>query len=244
MMSLQIVDTDAFLEMPLSTQALYFHLIMRADDEGFVSGPKRVLKLINAQDDDLKILIAKRFLLEFESGVVVIKHWLIHNTIRMDRFNKTNYVKEKSLLTLKENKSYTERMATKWQPIDTHLAPQVKLSKAKLSKVNNKLSINSEPSSLDQEALIKEIFKTFYDNGNKGINFGNKTEREAAKWLLKEYGLEKTINTIKFALSIAGKQYAPVITTPFQLKNNMAKLIAYYKREQEPKKGVVPNFNF
>ena len=108
MISLQIADTDAFLDMPLSTQALYFHFIMRADDEGFIDNPKRITKLINAQDDDLKILIAKRFILTFNNGIVVIKHWLIHNTIRMDRFNKTVYLEEKNQLILKKNNAYTE----------------------------------------------------------------------------------------------------------------------------------------
>jgi phage replication O-like protein O len=78
---------------------------------------------------------------------------------------------------------------------------------------------------------INKIFQAFYDNGNKGINFGNKTERAAANWLLKEYGLERATNTIKYAMSLQGEKYAPTITTPFQLKNNLAKLIAYYKRE-------------
>ena len=108
MFSLQIVDTDAFLDMPLSTQALYFHLTMRADDEGFIANPRKILRLVNCQTDDLKILITKRFILTFKSGVVVVKHWLIHNTIRMDRFNKTAYQEEKSYLAIKDNNSYTE----------------------------------------------------------------------------------------------------------------------------------------
>lgn len=95
---------------------------------------------------------------------------------------------------------------------------------------------------IEENKSIEEIFKTFYESGNKGINFGNKTERSAAEWLIKEYGLEKSINTIKYAMSLQDKQYAPIITTPFQLKNNLSKLIAYYKREQTPKKGIVPEF--
>lgn len=134
MISLQITDTDAFLDMPATSQLLYFHLTIRADDEGFVSNPKKISRLIGIQNDDLKVLIAKRFVLEFESGVVVIKHWLIHNTIRMDRFNKTVYQKEKNSLTVKENKAYTE-LATKGQPIGNQKTTQVKLSKVKLSKV-------------------------------------------------------------------------------------------------------------
>ena len=108
MFSLQIVDSDAFLELPMTSQLLYFHLAMRADDEGFVGNPKRIIKMIGSSEDDFKLLIVKRFLLTFESGVVVIKHWLIHNTIRMDRFNPTKYEDEKSLLGLKKNMAYTD----------------------------------------------------------------------------------------------------------------------------------------
>lgn len=102
-----IIDSDAFLEMPLSTQALYFHLGMRADDDGFVNSPKRIQRLINCSDDDLKLLIAKNFIIPFESGVVVIKHWKIHNYIRSDRYKETTYLEEKQQLTLKENNAYT-----------------------------------------------------------------------------------------------------------------------------------------
>jgi len=74
------------------------------------------------------------------------------------------------------------------------------------------------------------------------MNFGNKTERKAVEWLLSKYGFDKTINTIKYAISIQGEKYAPIITTPYQLKTNLSKLMIYYKREQEPVKGSVPNF--
>lgn len=103
-----IIDSDAFLEMPLSAQALYFHLSMRADDEGFVNNPKKIQRMVGASDDDCKLLIVKRFILTFESGVIVIKHWKIHNYIRNDRFKETVYVKEKSMLSLNENNAYTE----------------------------------------------------------------------------------------------------------------------------------------
>src|SRR5699024_9660244 len=89
-----IIDSDAFLDMPLSTQALYFHLSMRADDDGFINNPKKISRMIGCGEDDLKLLIAKKFLLNFESGVVVIKHWLIHNTLRKDRHTPTNYQDE------------------------------------------------------------------------------------------------------------------------------------------------------
>lgn len=103
-----IIDSDAFVDMPLSTQALYFHLSMRADDDGFINNPKRIQRMIGCADDDLKVLIAKRFILPFDSGVVVIKHWKIHNYIRNDRYKETVYQDEKSQLALKENGAYTE----------------------------------------------------------------------------------------------------------------------------------------
>lgn len=108
MFSKRIIDSDAFLDMPLSTQALYFHLSMRADDDGFVSNPRRIRTMVGASEDDLKLLIAKRFLLTFESGVVVIKHWRIHNYINPDRYTPTTYVEEKATLALDDKKAYTE----------------------------------------------------------------------------------------------------------------------------------------
>lgn len=103
-----IIDSDAFVDMPLSTQALYFHLSMRADDDGFINNPKRIQRMIGCADDDLKVLAAKRFILPFDSGVVVIKHWKIHNYIRNDRYKETVYQDEKAQLMLKENGAYTE----------------------------------------------------------------------------------------------------------------------------------------
>ena len=102
-----IIDSDAFLDMPLSTQTLYFHLAMRADDDGFVNNPKKIQRMIGASDDDLKLLIAKRFLIPFDSGVVVIKHWKIHNYIQKDRYKPTVYREEMKMLQVKENGGYT-----------------------------------------------------------------------------------------------------------------------------------------
>ena len=102
-----IIDSDAFIDMPLSTQALYFHLSMRADDDGFINNPKKIQRMIGASEDDLKLLIVKRFIIPFESGIVVIKHWKIHNYIQSDRYKETVYLEEKQKLAVKENKSYT-----------------------------------------------------------------------------------------------------------------------------------------
>lgn len=107
MFTIDIVDSDAFLEMPPSAQALYFHLNMRADDDGFVGNPKKIMRTVGAAEDDLKLLIAKKFLIIFENGVIVIKHWRMHNTLSAYRYHETNYVSEKDMLRLKRNGAYT-----------------------------------------------------------------------------------------------------------------------------------------
>ena len=107
MFSKDITESDAFADMPLSSQALYFHLGMSADDDGFINNPKRVQRSVGASIDDLNLLMAKKFIIPFESGVVVIKHWRINNTVRSDRYCPTSYQEEFAQLALKENKAYT-----------------------------------------------------------------------------------------------------------------------------------------
>ena len=101
-----IIDSDAFLDMPVTSQLLYFHLSMRADDDGFVNKPKSVMRMVGCKEDDLKLLFVKKFLIPFDSGVVVIKHWKIHNYIRKDTYTETKYKEEKSALELDENSAY------------------------------------------------------------------------------------------------------------------------------------------
>lgn len=107
MFAKKITESDAFLDMPSSTQMLYFHLSMNADDDGFVNNPKKIQRMCGASDDDFKLLIAKSFVILFESGIIVIKHWKMHNYIQSDRYRPTDYVDEKSMLGVKKNKAYT-----------------------------------------------------------------------------------------------------------------------------------------
>lgn len=107
MFSLNIVDSDAFLDLPTSAQALYFHLGMRCDDDGFVNNPKKIQRVIGASDDDLKTLIKEKFIISFESGIVAMKHHRINNYIQKDRYTETSYLEEKSKIYIKENKAYT-----------------------------------------------------------------------------------------------------------------------------------------
>ena len=131
MFAKRIIDSDAFLDMPLSTQSLYFHLSMRADDEGFINNPKRIQRMIGASDDDCKLLIAKGFILVFETGVIVIKHWKIHNYIQKDRFKPTICSEEKKEIVTEEDGTYTQCTRNGYA-LDT----QVSIGKVSIGKVS------------------------------------------------------------------------------------------------------------
>lgn len=126
MFDIEFVDADAFLDMPATSQLLYFHLGLRADDDGFIHNPKRIMRTCGGTEDDLKILIAKKYLIPFDSGIVVIKHWKLHNKIPKDRYKETNYTDEKDMLSLNDNGSYTLCI----QDVDKVL-PQVRLGKVR-----------------------------------------------------------------------------------------------------------------
>ncbi len=106
MFSLKIIDADQFIDMPTSSRLLYYDLSMRADDDGFVSSPKKIIKMTGASEDDFKILIAKKFIIPFDDGICVIKHWKIHNYIQKDRYQETIYTDKKKQLSLGENDVY------------------------------------------------------------------------------------------------------------------------------------------
>lgn len=125
MMSKKVIHSDAFMDMPMSTQNLYFYLLLDADDDGFVNSPKRIQRTIGANDDDVKILLAKKYILSFESGVIVLKHWKMHNYIQKDRYNPTSHTDEMSQIRLKDNNVYT---------LDTDCIQDVHLGKDRLGK--------------------------------------------------------------------------------------------------------------
>jgi len=129
-----IIDSDAFLDMPLSTQALYFHLSMRADDDGFINNAKKIQRMLGCADDDFKILLSKRFIIPFETGVCVIKHWKIHNLIQKDRYKPTVYTDEKEKLSTKNNDVYT--MDTQCIQIVDEVDSQVRLGKSSKVKAS------------------------------------------------------------------------------------------------------------
>lgn len=148
MFSTRVVETDNFTDMPLSAQALYFHLGMNTDDEGFVSNPKRIMRMVSCNQDDMTILITKGFVIAFDSGVIVITHHHINNSLRKDRQKPTFYQEERAMVTDGENdKAY--RLTTNCQPCDnqvtTNCQPNDRLTKPNQTKPNStKISLSTE----------------------------------------------------------------------------------------------------
>ena len=161
MFSRKVVESDAFLDMPATAQMLYFHLCLNADDEGFISAPKRVMRMVGASEKDLKALADLRFILGFESGVVVIKHWWLNNTKRKDRLQPTDYAEEKALLFMKDNGAYTftkshdNQVSTTCQPEGNQMTPQNKIKENKIKQNKRKESGEGETDLIGK--LLKDI---------------------------------------------------------------------------------------
>lgn len=132
MMSKSIIKSDTFLDMPATTQNLYFHMLLDADDDGFINAPKSIMRMIGAKDDDMKVLSAKQFVIPFESGVVVIKDWKIHNYIQNDRY-KPSTLPERNLLNIQKDKTYT--LKSDVSSMDTKCIQSVSIGKDRLGKV-------------------------------------------------------------------------------------------------------------
>ena len=191
-----IIDSDAFLDMPLSAQALYFQLSMRADDDGFVNNPKRIQRMIGASEDDLKLLIAKSFVLIFDTGVIVIKHWRINNYLRGDRYKPTVYQDEYQMIAVKENGAYTlsdslgipngYQMDTNGIPNGYQMDTQYRLGKESIGKDSKEEKKGRfAPPSLEElseyihekgYAVDPEAFIDFYTS--KGWKIGKETMKD------------------------------------------------------------------
>lgn len=181
-----IIDSDAFLDMPLSTQALYFHLSMRADDDGFINNPKKIQRMIGGTDDDLKLLVAKNFIIPFESGVVVIKHWKIHNYIQKDRYKETVYKEEKAFLITKDNNAYT--LDTECIQNGYSLETQDRLGKSK-----DRIELGKDREGKAREEIDYQLIADMYND--TCVSFPRLTtlsdaRKKAIKARLKTYSVE------------------------------------------------------
>lgn len=181
-----VIGSDDFLEMPDSSQNLYFHLSMNADDDGFVDKWKSIMRMTGKKDDDLKILIAKSFVIPFDSGLIVIRHWRLNNYIQKDRYKETIYKAEKALLQVDENNVYN---------LDTDCIQNVSSDKNRLDKISieknsssseNNILYNQDIEKL-QEIMLETLGTTNINNIKECINYLDKLPLE-----LIEYALRKT----------------------------------------------------
>lgn len=232
-----IIDSDMFLDMSLSIQALYFHLSMRADDDGFVNNPKKIQRMIGCGDDELKMLVAKKFIIPFESGICVIKHWRIHNYIRTDRYKETPYQEEKSQLILKDNNSYTlsNEVTTVGIPSgipggvqhEHQCETQVRLGKDRLGKDNNTISKD-----IVSSTKVQPIIDSWNSLGlQKLVAINPNTNRyRLLNARIKEYGLDtvlQAIENIRYSSFLKGQNNKNwTITFDWLIKpNNFTKVL-------------------
>ena len=231
-----IIDSDAFLEMPQSSQNLYFHLAMRADDDGFINNPKSIMRLIGGKDDDANILISKKFLIPFESGVVVIKHWKIHNYIRNDRYNETKYIKEKSKLEYDENNAYR---LTSGIPLVDKMDTQDRLGKDRLELGKDRLDIGGNPAAIEVQNLYNSICVSF-----PKVKSLSEMRKKTIKARLNTYSLDDFKTLFEKAEQsdfLKGKNERNWIATfDWLIKDaNMAKVIdGNYDNKQTAKKAI------
>ena len=208
MFTKKIVDSDAFLDMPLSSQALYFHLSMRADDEGFINNPKKIQRMIGASDDDMKVLVAKRFILVFDSGIIVIKHWRMHNYIQSDRFHPTDYREERSQLMVKDNKSYSLIKNAETVEIPTMYPECIQDA----SKMDTEIR-------LDKNRLDKDIYGEFKNVKLKKVEFEKLKEKFPKDYM-------ERIEALSEYMRSKGKTY----------KDHYATILSWARKEERENK--------
>lgn len=234
MFSLDIVDTDKFLEMPATTQSLYFHLGMRADDDGFVSSPKKIASMVNCGNDDLKLLIAKEYLIPFDNGIVVITNWKVNNWIRLDRKQGTRFKSELSMLTLKND---TYCMLSECQPIDNQLTTachtEVSIEKNSVEKNSIKKSsssITTKKSYIDffennfhmPSSYEIQILNSFLDDGIS----------EEVIIMAMERAVENNVRNIKYVKAILQKWLENNVMTP---KDVITERVEFERNKSIPK---------
>lgn len=199
MFNQKVTNADAFLDMPLSTQCLYFHLNMNADDDGFVPNPKTVIRMIGASEDDMKLLILKSYILTFESGVIVIKHWRMHNTLSKGRYTPTTYLEEKDALLLKDNNSYSFN-----DGVPLNDSKLIEMSKRQCRRTIDEQKTNTDKIRIDKNSIDKNnkaknpnlnlFAELFGEDSYKFICSNKELMNSFEAWLeYKETGKKKTI---------------------------------------------------
>ena len=210
-----IIDSDAFLDMPMSARLLYYDLGMRADDDGFINSPKKIMRMIGASNDDVNILIARKFVIPFDSGVVVIKHWRINNYLRNDRYTETKYLEEKNNLEVDKNGSYTAKNNTGIPVgIPTVSTGKVRLGKDSIGKDINTISCNGN--SIIEVLSKKEMwFESFWEIYPKHQD-KKKAKQKFLKLCTDEKKYQEIMDGLRNVLPVWAKKdnkYIPMPTT-------------------------------
>lgn len=243
MFAKSIVLSDAFLDMPMSARCLYFTLGMLADDDGFVDGPKSIMRQCGASQDDLAILVGKRFVLLFDTGVIVIKHWRINNYLRSDRYTPTSHIKEKASIEVDSNGAYTERAEISSRTIQAlpdgpgipvGIPPGIpsigKYREEKSREEEISMSVSNET---DCSTDVQRILDSW--NAIDGIPKVQKLSPDSKRGKslgarIKEYGVEKVLEAIaeipdsSFLMGKAKKQFK-ITFDWFVLPNNFPKVL-------------------
>lgn len=248
MTSLEVIDTDAFLDMPMSSQLLYFHLNARADDDGFVANPKKVLRTLGGSSDDYRVLVAKKFLIEFEDGVCVIKHWRINNFVRKDLYKETKYLDLKGALLIRPNGAYTLSDDGEAVPVprghftledvnESLTKRQLRIGKGRVGK----LGVASAPQvKVVEESEKEERTKTkpTYPNARTAFswfpspeaNWGINTTELKHGELLYSRGEDAVRGIIKFCLKHEDMEFFSKWRKPSALERNWNDIIDFAKR--------------
>ena len=204
MMSKSVSDTDVFLDMPTSTQCLYFQLLLRADDDGFLKNAKTIMRTVGASQDDMKLLIAKQYLILFDSGTIVIKHWRIHNYIKKDRYKPTD-CEETRLIDVNDKGEYILLEPTCIQNGTTteptciqngtpgKVRLEIELGKSKGS-VNKKIK---KESALSADVKRQKLFASYQE---KIKPISGSVEGDRLSSLLDDYGLDLCLKAIDRAV--------------------------------------------
>ena len=195
MFAIAIIDSDTFLEMSPSAQALYFHLTMRADDDGFVSSPKKIQRMTDASDAELMSLTDKRFIIMFDSGILVIRHWPMHNHIPADRYNATMYTAEKNLLAYDDNGAYALRgdpVASVCQQFGDQMETQVSTGKVSQGKRSRSRVPCADDACRDKSGFARVASLAV----KSGLPWRAAMQRKANE-LVKDYGLEQLLQAIE-----------------------------------------------
>lgn len=185
MFSKTIINSDLFLDLPSSAQNLYFHLSLNADDEGFVNSPKKIMKYVNSQIEDMELLVENGFIKKFDSGIVVIIHWNLHNYIQKDRFKATIYQKEKQQLVLVGKKYVMKDECTQFVSI---LATQDSIEKN--SEEQDRLELAGILNEIENEK-VRAKFESFINMREK--NHSPLTPDALRILIKKAYGLTKSL---------------------------------------------------